>query len=238
MIPFELWGGLAFGFLGSLHCVGMCGPIALALPLGYASRGTLLISRILYNLGRIITYGLLGIVAGLLGKTIAMAGFQQTLSIVLGVGIAIVVLTPARLVQRIAPPGITGRLFGKLKSTWGRLFKSKSTFALLIIGILNGFLPCGFVYMAMAAAAATGSVQMSVGYMLLFGFGTFPIMLITSLSGKILGARIRRSFQRLIPAGALVLAVLLILRGLSLGIPYISPDLDKQKMASGEMKCH
>jgi sulfite exporter TauE/SafE len=238
MIPVEVWGGLAFGFLGSLHCVGMCGPIALALPLGYAAKGTLLLSRVLYNLGRVITYGLLGIVAGVLGQTIAMAGFQQALSIVLGISIALVVLAPARFVQRIIPPGITGRLFGKMKAVWGRLFQSRSAFSLLMIGVLNGFLPCGFVYMAMAAAAATGSVQPSVGYMLFFGLGTVPVMLVTSLSGKLLGARFRRNMQKLIPAGALVLAVLLVLRGLSLGIPYISPKLDSNKMAAGQMRCH
>ena len=91
--------------------------------------------------------------------------------------------------------------------------------------------------MALAGAAATGGVVQGALFMSLFGLGTFPIMLATSLFGPLLGQGIRNALNRLLPVGAVALALLLILRGMSLGIPYISPDLSRQGTAQ-ETSCH
>jgi len=223
----ELWTAFLLGFLGSLHCIGMCGPIALALPGGFKSRPALLVSRLLYNIGRIISYSILGVVAGLLGSVIAAAGFQQVLSIVAGVLILLMVLVPSLASRAAVKIGFIDRATTRIKQVWGRLFGKRGQTALFAIGFLNGFLPCGLVYVAMAAAAPAGTISGSVIYMAMFGLGTLPVMFVTAMSGQLLGVRFRQAINRLIPIGACVLALLLILRGMSLGIPYVSPKIDK-----------
>lgn len=234
----EVLSGFVIGLVGSMHCVGMCGPIALALPRGYDSKWHLVMGRLTYNLGRITTYALLGILAGVLGSTLAMAGFQRWLSIGLGVAILIAVLFPVRLLHRFIPQGITVTVVDAARKRMGALFQRRGVASLYLIGVLNGFLPCGFVYVAMAAAAVTGSVINSIIYMALFGLGTTPIMLATALAGNFVGMGIRRWIHRLIPVGAIILAILLILRGMSLGIPYISPDLNPDPTTGEHPCCH
>ena len=219
------WSALALGFLGSVHCIGMCGPIALALPRGFSSRTRLLVSRLLYNAGRIITYTVLGAVCGLLGKMVVLAGFQQTLSIVAGVLILLGVLLPSRFARKLLPMRGMDQLIDRIKGFWGRLFGTHTQTSLLVIGLLNGLLPCGLVYVALAAAAAGGTMTGGALYMLLFGVGTFPAIFATSLFGGVIPLRIRQTLLKMLPVGAVLLALLLILRGASLGIPYLSPKL-------------
>lgn len=222
--------GLALGFLGSLHCIGMCGPIALALPSKSNSKLNFYLGRILYNIGRVITYSLLGLAIGLIGQSINIAGYQQIVSILLGLVILIALLLPARIkgyfIQlkpiQLKPIQLITK---KLQFAIGLLFKNGSKRSLLIIGILNGFLPCGFVYVALAGAAAIGNIQKSILFMALFGIGTIPAMFSTSIVIKIFGQNFRSKVHRAIPVFASVLAIIFILRGLNLGIPYLSPKL-------------
>ncbi len=223
----ELWTGLVLGLVTSLHCVGMCGPIAVALPAGFPSKSRLIMSRLLYNAGRTVTYTALGIGSGIIGQTIAMAGLQRSLSIATGIIILLAVLLPTRLIHRIIPTQAVAKGTAKIKQVWGTMFRSDSLYALFIIGLLNGLLPCGPLYVALAAAAATGSVFGSAGFMFFFGLGTTPTLLATSLFGPVLGVSIRQRLAKLLPVGAVVLGLLLVLRGMSLGIPYISPNMDR-----------
>jgi len=236
-MPLEIWTGFVVGILGSIHCIGMCGPIALALPSGFPSRSQLLLSRLLYNAGRVLTYSALGAVSGLLGKTIAMAGFQRSLSIAGGVVILLMVLLPTKIAARLLPMQAVGKFTDKFRATWGKLFQKRGMSSFIAIGVLNGFLPCGFLYVGLAAAATTGGILTGSVYMILFGLGTVPSILATSLFGGLLTMRVRKHFLRLLPVGSLILASLLILRGLSLGIPYISPDMGKQT-TSQHSSCH
>ncbi|MFH1687125.1 MAG: sulfite exporter TauE/SafE family protein [bacterium] len=234
----EILSGFIIGLVGSLHCVGMCGPIAIALPRGYSSTWRLVLGRLTYNLGRVTTYALLGVVAGLLGRTLALAGFQRWLSITLGVAILLGVLLPLHLWRRHLPQGVAIGIVDAVRKRMGNLFQRRGAGSLYFIGVLNGLLPCGFVYVAMAAAAVTGTVVNAVIYMILFGLGTTPIMLATALVGNVIGMGVRRWMHRLIPVGALFLAALLILRGLSLGIPYVSPDLSPGHSTTEHPSCH
>jgi hypothetical protein len=220
----EIWTGFVVGLVGSLHCIGMCGPIVAALP-SDSSRWSLLAGRLLYNFGRVITYSFLGALFGLLGRSLVMAGFQEWLSISLGVLIMLAVLVPTRFTQPIIGYLALNHLFTKATKVWGKLFRSKSRPALLTIGILNGFLPCGFVYIGIAGAVSTSTALSGAAYMGLFGLGTVPIMLALGLLGNFVTLSLRRKLSRAVPAFAVVLAVLFILRGLSLGIPYVSPKL-------------
>jgi uncharacterized protein len=227
MMDSLLLSALITGLIGSLHCLGMCGPIALMLPQGSRSPVTFLFNRILYNLGRVITYSFLGAICGILGHLVAMAGFQRILSIAVGIIILLAILLPSKVANYISPRPLI-ELTSKLKKLWAGLLNSHSVWSLFVIGLLNGFLPCGLLYVALAAASTTGSMLRGVIYMALFGLGTFPLMLAFSLFGGMLPSAIRKLAPRLLPAGAILIALLLILRGLSLGIPFISPRLHTQ----------
>jgi uncharacterized protein len=218
-----LWAGFLFGILGSFHCVGMCGPIALALPAGRGTGWSFVAGRLLYNGGRLLTYTGLGALAGLFGKSLQLAGLQQTLSLVSGGLILLLVVAPAPVLGRFRQAAGLERLLTKVKRTMGRLFSRRACWALGAIGLLNGLLPCGFVYLALAGALSMPTVAGAMSYMLLFGLGTFPLMFLLSLSGKLVSPRLRYSFNRAVPYAATVLALLFILRGLNLGIPYLSP---------------
>jgi uncharacterized protein len=215
--------GIAFvlGFLGSLHCAAMCGPLMLALPVPPGGPLRFFAGRIVYQLGRILTYGLLGIVAGLAGKTLLLAGWQRWLSIALGIA----VLAGFLLSKKIALAAPVVRLVLWLKNAMGAQLRQRSLSSLAVLGLLNGLLPCGLVYVAMASAAAGGSAAAGAGYMTVFGLGTLPMMLAISSSGKVFPTLWRLKLRGIIPIGVCLLAALLILRGMSLGIPYLSPDL-------------
>jgi sulfite exporter TauE/SafE len=205
----------------------MCGPIALALPFYQGqNRVTYIFGRILYNLGRAITYAALGIIVGVAGSMISFAGWQQPLSVALGLIIILVVVLPKAFTQFLSKNAGTDALLNQLKSRMGALYRKNSLTSMLGIGLLNGLLPCGFVYMGLAGAVTTGSVWTSGLYMLFFGLGTFPAMLAMSLSSSALSLKARQRINRWIPWLAVALGILFILRGLGLGIPYISPLLD------------
>ena len=220
------WAGFLFGLLGSFHCVGMCGAIALALPgQAGAAAGRYAAGRLLYNLGRVTTYATLGGLAGLVGQGLRLAGAQQSLSIVSGVLILGLVAVPERYTARLA--GMLGfsRPLAWVKNTLGRLFQQSSLPALFATGVLNGLLPCGLVYLALAGALSAPGVANAAAYMALFGLGTLPLMLGLSLSGRLVPLAWRGRMRQAVPYAASVLAVLFIVRGLGLGIPYLSPQL-------------
>lgn len=233
----ELWTAFIIGLAGSLHCVGMCGPIAIALPIPETSRFKFFLGRISYNLGRVITYAFLGIIFGFIGKSLFIGGYQKILSIALGVLILIIFFLPGKYTVYLTGARLHEKISLKLKGLWRILMQKKSIGSLFIIGILNGFLPCGLVYIAIAGSISTGTALGGALYMALFGIGTIPIMLAMSLVGKMFGNNIRLHLRKLLPVGAILLAALFILRGLSLGIPYISPSVEKQANEETVVKC-
>src|ERR1035437_751084 len=226
----DLWTAFLLGLVGSLHCAGMCGPLALALPAAGNSTPTYVLGRVAYNAGRIITYCLLGIVFGLMGLTFLLAGLQRWVSIALGVALLLGLFASRRL-ARWNP--VTSAV-NQLKSRMSVLLRRRSFAALAILGLLNGLLPCGLVYVACAGAAATGGVFAGARYMAAFGAGTVPMMLVISLSGKLVPPSLRLKLVKAIPVCVFLLGTLLILRGMSLGIPYLSPDLS----GTGASCCH
>ncbi|KAA3437130.1 sulfite exporter TauE/SafE family protein [Rufibacter hautae] len=234
-----IWTGFILGILGSFHCVGMCGAIALSLPVGKGSGWSFVAGRFLYNLGRLVTYSLLGAGAGLLGKSLQLAGLQQTLSIVSGVLILLLVVVPATTSAKFRKATGLESMLQQVKVSMGFFFQKKGVWALGAVGLLNGLLPCGFVYFALAGAVSMPTVADSMLYMLLFGAGTFPLMFLLSLSGKYIQLGLRRFFTKVIPYAATCLAILFILRGLNLGIPYVSPATPNSNLADSSMAtCH
>ncbi|NJN27245.1 MAG: sulfite exporter TauE/SafE family protein [Cyclobacteriaceae bacterium] len=233
-----LWSAFLIGLFGSFHCIGMCGPIALALPVQGNHYFRLIVGRVLYNLGRAITYAFIGLFFGLVGQGLSLAGLQQWVSILAGILILLMVLMPAKMAQGIYLLKPAYGFTNFLKRKFGLLLRHQSVMSTFFIGLLNGFLPCGLVYIAVAGALASGSYTGGAAYMFVFGLGTLPIMLAVSLAGNFIGLNLRKRINKMIPAFMVVLAFLFILRGLNLGIPYVSPKLQQTEISDESALCH
>lgn len=221
---------ITLGLVGSFHCVGMCGPIAIALPLGRKSWLSRITGGVLYNIGRTITYTLMGAVFGLIGQGLALGGFQRWVSIIMGAIMVLSVLFPALYKNRFDYEKGIFSYVGKLKLRLGHLFRKSSFSSLFIIGLLNGLLPCGLVYMAIAGAIATSHVYEGMLFMFIFGVGTIPMLLAISLIGNMATGKIRHKITKVIPVVVVIIGLLFILRGLNLGIPYVSPPKEKLEL--------
>ncbi len=222
----QWWAALTLGLVSSFHCLGMCGPIAFALPLNRRSNISQILGAVSYNLGRIVTYGILGALFGLIGKSLVLAGAQRALSIAAGVFMLLTVFVPA-LFRFINMDEITYRYIGKLKGIFAGLFRKKSLLSLYTIGALNGLLPCAMVYLALAGAIAEGDASGGAAFMMVFGLGTMPMMFAASLLGMIVSVKLRNKLQKAIPVVVVIIGILFILRGLNLGIPYLSPEIHR-----------
>lgn len=213
---------LAFftGLFGSIHCIGMCGPLAFAVPSFHQQRWLLIFDKLVYNLGRTLTYTLLGLIIGLAGRQLWLAGMQQSISIL--TGIIIIFAAFSRLLKISSGNGLW---LSGIVQPFNRIlaYALQHKAGHLITGILNGFLPCGFVYLALAGALNTGSVLASAQYMFWFGIGTLPLMMAAMVSTGFAGPAFRRRINKAMPFVMLGLGVWFVLRGLSLDIPYVSP---------------
>jgi uncharacterized protein len=221
-----LWTAFIVGLVGSAHCAGMCGPIALALPLKSDNWFTRVSGGLIYNIGRIITYMLLGAIFGLLGKGLHMAGFQLWASVVIGILMITLVVVPLIFKKMPSLNNVFESYSARLLGGFRNMFRKGGAFSLFGIGLLNGILPCGLVYVAVAGAINTGDVVSAMMYMALFGAGTIPVMLAVSMAGTMISIKLRVFVHKLSPYVIVLLGVLFILRGLSLGIPYISPKAE------------
>ncbi len=221
-----LWTAFIVGLVGSAHCAGMCGPIALALPVQSDNWFTRLSGGLIYNAGRVFTYVLLGAVFGFLGKGIQMAGFQLWASVVIGILMIVTVVVPIMFKQLPSLTNVFEGYSSRLLKGFRNMFRKGKTSSLFGIGLLNGILPCGLVYVAVAGAINTGDVPSAMLYMALFGAGTIPVMLAVSMAGTMISLKLRIFVNKLSPYIIILLGVLFILRGLSLGIPYVSPKAE------------
>ncbi|WP_426429840.1 sulfite exporter TauE/SafE family protein [Winogradskyella sp. HB-48] len=232
-----LYSAFILGLLGSLHCVGMCGPIAFMLPVDHSNSFKKVSQIGVYHIGRLLAYSLIGFVFGLVGKSLNLFGVQQQLSIAIGVLMILVVLIPYKTFAKYNLSKPLNKIISKVKSNLGQALKKKTPDTFLTIGFLNGFLPCGLVYMAVFGAVATGSLLQGSLYMVLFGLGTIPLMTSAIYLGKFLNQTIKQRIQKAIPVFVVIIGVLFILRGLGLGIPYISPA-PIVEMATSAIDCH
>jgi uncharacterized protein len=222
-----IYTGLVLGFFTSLHCAGMCGPIALAIPLKGTSTGIKVLTGIIYNLGRTVTYVLAGILFGFAGKSFSMLGFQQWISVISGSIIIITAIIPF-LIGKSIEQTMSGTGFTRIvQRGFSKLFAIESVAGFFFVGMLNGLLPCGPLYSALIASLGTASVLYAALFMLLFGLGTLPLMLAFMLAGNIISSEIRKFIRNVLPIILIFIGILFILRGIGLGIPYISPDKHK-----------
>ncbi len=232
-----LLSSIILGFMGSLHCVGMCGPIAFLLPVDRSNNTRKFTQIFIYHFGRLFSYSLIGFVFGFLGKGLYVFGMQQKLSIAIGILMIIAVIFPFKIFGTARFSNPIYQLISKVKSSLGNALKKKTNDAFLTIGFLNGFLPCGLVYMALLGAIAMGSAKEGAFYMLLFGIGTIPLMTTAIYFSGFLKGTAKRSIQKLIPVFVVAIGILFIVRGLGLGIPYVSPKLVVE-VVSAQLECH
>jgi sulfite exporter TauE/SafE len=218
---------ISLGFLGSFHCIGMCGPIALALPVHQYSILKKYIGILLYNLGRITTYTCLGLLFGLMGQSFFIGGLQQGVSIAIGILLLASVILPHFSFINLPGLSFIYKFINTVKLKLGKLFHQKGLHFLYFIGLLNGLLPCGLVYLGIAGAIATGHYVKGGQFMFFFGIGTAPIMFAATALGQFISASNRNVIRKTIPVMVTIMAVMLILRGLNLGIPYVSPRFEK-----------
>jgi sulfite exporter TauE/SafE len=219
------------GMISSLHCIGMCGPLALSIP-GFRNTGNRILEKIAYNLGRILTYSFLGFLIGILGRKLWIIGFQQILSIL--VGISILTFSLLRFLKiSFGENALILRLVSPVQSLLVYSFTHRST--PFFIGILNGFLPCGFVYLALAEALNSKNPLSAAYFMFFFGLGTIPLMLTAMVGSGYIGPLFRKRLSSSLPYLLAIMGFWFILRGMSLSIPYLSPG----KMVTwGISLCH
>ena len=232
-----LLSAIILGLMGSLHCVGMCGPIAFMLPVDRTNPYKKFGQLFLYHVGRLLAYGIIGLVFGLLGKGLYVFGMQQKLSIGIGILMVVLVLIPYKTLRKYNLSKPLYKVISGVKNRLGKELKKKSPDTFLTIGFLNGFLPCGLVYMALFGAIAMGNAAEGSLYMIFFGFGTVPLMTMAVYFSGLLKGVVRRKVQRLIPVFVMLIGVLFILRGLGLGIPYVSPE-PVVEVVFGNLECH
>jgi uncharacterized protein len=216
--------GLVLGLISSFHCVGMCGTLALALPVKHLGRTQQFLSIFLYNIGRVITYSILGAIFGLAGRGLYLAGFQQWFSIIAGSLILVFALqyfTKRSTLQ----PAFLNDFYIKIQSWMHRFLQSRKPVDFILLGIANGLLPCGMVYLAIAGALNTSAVTDSVAFMFSFGMGTLPAMFALTAFSLRIDLQFRNRIKKAMPYFIACVAVLLILRGFNLGIPFVSPVL-------------
>ncbi|SFD26257.1 hypothetical protein SAMN04489722_106280 [Algibacter lectus] len=218
-----LFSAFILGLLGSFHCVGMCGPIAFMLPVDRNNALKKALQIGVYHLGKLLAYSVIGLVFGLIGKSLYLFGFQQQLSIFIGILMILVVLIPQKTFNKYNFSKPVYKLISKVKSALGSAMKKKTMDTFLTIGFLNGFLPCGLVYMAVFAAIASGNALNGALYMAVFGLGTIPLMTTAIYFSQFLKGAARQKIQKAIPVFVVIIGVLFIIRGLGLGIPYLSP---------------
>lgn len=229
------WSAFVMGLVGSLHCVGMCGPIMLALPVPAAERWSLALRWLVYHFGRITTYAFLGTLTGLLGTGLATAGFQTSFSIGLGVLILISVLIAFPLEGYLRKLPLFQRMMQWTQRKMGPLLNRQDHWSFFQLGMLNGLLPCGLVYVAIAGAVTTTSGIGGTIYMMAFGLGTIPLLMLTALAATKVRAFRQIPWRKIYPVALFGLGLFFIYRGVALQIPS---DLTMWEAFQNLPMCH
>lgn len=227
-----LISALSLGFASGFHCIGMCGPIALSLGLSKKKAMSFYFQNLTYQLGRIFSYSFLGAILGIIGKGFALSGFQNYLTIIAGILLIMMSLFSLGGKDFISRNSFLSKILIKVQLNLAKLLKKTDYSSRFLTGILNGFLPCGMVYMALTASLAAGGIWQGATFMFLFGLGTLPLMFAMVFAGNLITQNFRKQVLKVIPILMIFLGSLFILRGLGLGIPYLSPRSSAMKIHS------
>jgi len=220
-MPANLLGGMLLGLAGSLHCIGMCGPLVLILPFEAQSKTKGFFKSLLYHLGRVFVYAILGLLFGLVFQIVDLKYFEQYFS--LGIGVLFLLLWSKE--KFFSSKAKTGGFYQLVLTMFGKAMRIKSAYGMFLAGMFNGLLPCGLVYGALLAAFGTGSTLGSIQFMLGFGLATVPAMLFVFIAKSLIQSKLRQKLSQLLPWWLLILGIMFLLRGANLGIPFISPKI-------------
>jgi len=223
--------GFLLGLAGSLHCIGMCGPLVMLFPLNGTSKVLGLINSLVYQLGRVLVYVLLGLLFGAVFQIVDLKYFERYFSI--GIGMLFFALWVREVSNKTES---TQNSFQSIiLNLFGKVLQLKSVFGMFLGGMMNGLLPCGLVYGALLAAFGTGTTQGSMIFMLGFGLATIPSMILLSFFKNAITMKFRQKLGKMLPWWLLILGIWFILRGLNLGIPFISPKFTG--IHGGQQQC-
>lgn len=230
---FVIIAGLILGLGSNFHCIGMCGPIAMAVPVNRKNNLTILSGTLQYNLGRVLTYALLGLIVGSIGLSINTLGLLQWISII--AGIFLIVFAWRKYLQHLLPMVKLNLSMHSFTNKYlGKLIRSKSPFKLSLLGMLNGLLPCGMVYVALGNALLGGDMLSGALAMAAFGVGTLPGMMAVTFMANKLSLQVRRRMNKAVPYILTIVGVMVVLRGMNLGIPFVSPNVNMAKVINQE----
>lgn len=238
MITF-LITGFILGLTSNFHCIGMCGPIALAVPVNRKNNTTIIFGALQYNFGRIISYAILGGLVGIIGLSIHTFGILQWLSILSG--LFLIIYAWRKYLNKIFSQHLPALPIQKhLNTALGKVIKSKNPMKLSLLGMLNGLLPCGMVYAALLNALLTGEILGSALAMVFFGIGTLPAMVGVIYMANKITPKLRAKFNKVVPYLITMVGLLIVLRGLNLGIPFISPiiKIEQKQTNTATEKAH
>jgi sulfite exporter TauE/SafE len=200
---------IVMGLMSGGHCIGMCGPLVLALPVDATSHWRSVLFRIVYNSGRITVYAGMGAVVGLTAAGLELKLLQKHVAHIAG---AILITISVLQLLPFFQLNILSALHARVSAAMRRVTPREGVWRFWFLGMVNGFLPCGMVAAALIAALSLGEIPGAVFYMLLFGLGTFPLMLAASLFGVYLSPKVRRSLAVVGPLYGIALGVLLVVR--------------------------
>ncbi|MEN9598333.1 MAG: hypothetical protein RL596_644 [Bacteroidota bacterium] len=214
------------GLLGSIHCIGMCGPLLITMPFNRFAGVQKFFSILSYQVGRILVYMLMGAIVGVIGKGLAILGFAQWLSILAGIAL----LLSIRINWKLVFPNWLIVVFGKL-------LQPKFSWQFFGLGLVNGLLPCGMVYAALTIAIVDGTASSGALIMGLFGLGTLPLLILVLVGWNLNRFSFRKIVEKRFVAIKILIGAMLIVRGLSLGIPYISPKIPANIKSKTTIAC-
>ena len=216
---------LVLGLAGSGHCLGMCGPLATMVPRsGLEGRAGLIADRLVYHLGRVLVYAMLGVVMSAGLTAVDLDRFERPLAIVSGVLMIIIAVLPHITKRSITPRWIAARWSAGAQWFARRLRGQASVRRTFVLGMVNGMLPCGLVVAALVGAVGTGRPDQAALFMVMFGLGTVPALFILGIALSVGGHGLQRQLHRLTPVLTVLAGALILVRGLGLGIPYLSPS--------------
>jgi sulfite exporter TauE/SafE len=203
------------GFIGSTHCIGMCGPLVLAVPSKSDTVMSKVWSGLLYNLGRVSTYVMFGATIGISQKFLIPLVMQSKVSIIMGIILILISLSYFLFKNKRVVFSTQNKFYQKVGIALAKLYNNPNNLNIFSIGLLNGLLPCGLVYAALATAFASMSFYKSIIFMAFFGFGTLPVMWGVVFFANYITPAIRSKMKMLFPVVYAIAGVLLILRGSS-----------------------
>lgn len=232
-----LWTAMILGLAGGFHCIGMCGPIGLMLPVNKKSKLAFTFQILIYHLGRITAYFTIGLFFGMIGKGLYLAGFQQRLSILMGVAMILIVLIPTSVFNKYNFSKPIYFLINGVKKKLSIYLQKKTKSSVFLIGFFNGYLPCGLVYMALIGSVSMANAWLGGAYMAIFGLGTIPLLAIFIFAGNFINLSFRNKIQKLVPVFVVIVGLLFILRGLGIGIPYVSPSNIELQISNNPENC-